>query len=37
MELNHEPYAANPQLETDFRVVDTLEISDFPLWYDVTP
>jgi hypothetical protein len=37
VELTLEPYAANPQLETDFWVVDTLEISDLPLFYDVSP
>ena len=37
VEMTLEPYAANPQLETDFWVVDTLEISDLPLMYEVGP
>ena len=35
VELTLEPYAVNPQLETDFWILDTLEILDLPLMFDV--
>ena len=37
VELTLEPFADNPQLETDFWVMDTLDIVDLPLLYEVGP